>query len=76
MEEYISLEHMVEISEPKNLNCENYYIPHHSVYRENSSTTKLPVVFDASMKTLNGILLNEILLVGPVVQSDLISILI
>lgn len=41
-----------------------------------STTTKLRVVFDGSIKSSNGISLNEKLLVGPTVQDDLWSILI
>lgn len=52
-----------------------YYLPHHGVVRESSTTTKLRVVFDASCKTANGINLNDTLLVGPTTQDDLFSIL-
>lgn len=38
--------------------------------------SKIRVVFDASCKTTTGISLNDALMVGPVVQQDLISILI
>lgn len=54
----------------------NYYIPHHPVINDNSRMTKLRVVFDASMKTTTGISLNDCILVGPMLQSDLVSILI
>ena len=53
----------------------SYYIPHHSVVKVGSSTTKLRVVFDASMKTTNGVSLNDILQNGPVIQSELFAIL-
>lgn len=36
--------------------------------------SKIRVVFDASCKTTTGISLNDALMVGPVVQQDLISI--
>lgn len=51
-----------------------FYLPHH-VFKETSITTKLRVVFDGSCKSDSGISLNDILLTGPVVQSNLISIL-
>lgn len=46
-----------------------------SVVLRDSITTKCRVVFDASCKTTSGISLNDMLLVGPVVQEDLYSIL-
>ena len=52
-----------------------YYLPHHTVFKQSSLTTKLRVVFDGSSKTTNGLSLNDILLVGPNVQQDLFSIL-
>ncbi|XP_055527818.1 uncharacterized protein LOC129720381 [Wyeomyia smithii] len=52
-----------------------YFLPHHAVYKESSSTTKIRVVFDASAKTTSGISLNDALEVGPTVQNDLITIL-
>jgi len=55
--------------------CSRYYIPHHAVLKNNSLTTKLRVVFDASCKTSTGVSLNECLLVGPTLQQDLFSIL-
>lgn len=76
IQEYISLGHCREIAEindppgkPK------YYMPHHAVLRPTSSSTKLRVVFDASAKSTNGVSLNEMLKAGPIVQSDILSIL-
>lgn len=69
--EYEQLGHLNEIEKPKF----GYYIPHHSVIRESSETTRLRVVFDASCRTYSGKSLNDIMLVGPVVQDDLFSIL-
>ncbi|UYV76911.1 K02A2.6-like, partial [Cordylochernes scorpioides] len=53
-----------------------YYIPHHCVLREQSSTTKLRVVFDASCKTSNNYSLNEFLHTGPKLQHDIFNILV
>ena len=50
-----------------------YYLPHHPVFRESSTTTKTRVVFDGSAKSSNGLSLNDILQVGPTVQPDLYS---
>lgn len=77
MTEYEDLGHMSPIPE-----CEikssnpQFYLPHHPVFKESSSTTKVRVVFDASAKTNNGISLNDKLKCGPVLQDDLLSILI
>lgn len=54
------------------LNKCHYVIPHHSVLRLQSSTTKLRVVFDASARTSTNISLNEILMVGPTIQQELV----
>jgi hypothetical protein len=50
-----------------------YYLPHHPVFRDASTTTKLCVVFDGSAKSSNGLSLNDILQVGATVQPDLYS---
>lgn len=51
------------------------YLPHHAVTKQDSPTTKLRVVFDASSATSSGISLNDILRVGLTVQQDLLDIL-
>ncbi|GFX94569.1 integrase catalytic domain-containing protein [Trichonephila clavipes] len=40
----------------------HYFLPHHGVINDNSTTTKLRVVFDGSFKSTNGNSLNGILL--------------
>ncbi|CAK1584852.1 unnamed protein product [Parnassius mnemosyne] len=74
MSEYESLGHM-EKCENDNLPRKMHFIPHHGVLRESSTTTKLRVVFNASSPTSSGVSLNNIQMVGPVVQDDLLSIL-
>lgn len=73
MREYISLGHM-QLSESPPPD-EPYFIPHHAVLKENSSTTKVRVVFDASCKSNNGVSLNDCLMIGPKIQDDLSIIL-
>lgn len=52
-----------------------FYLPHHAVIREDKQTTKTRVVFDASARDSNGVPLNSCLEAGPVLQPDLVGIL-
>ncbi|XP_058816746.1 uncharacterized protein LOC131680030 [Topomyia yanbarensis] len=72
--EYLLMGHMKEISDES---CDDpvYYMPHHAVLKPDNTTTKLRVVFDGSCRASSGISLNDTLMVGPVVQDDLISII-
>ncbi|XP_029055232.2 uncharacterized protein LOC114882514 [Osmia bicornis bicornis] len=73
LKEYSKLGHMTEVKDDNNL---GYYLPHHAVVKESSTTTKVRVVFDASAKTSSGLSLNDTLLIGPTIQDTLFSILI
>ena len=53
-----------------------YYIPHHCVFKDDSTTTKLRVVFDASASTSSGTSLNDLIAAGPKLQDDLFHILV
>ncbi|UYV72604.1 hypothetical protein LAZ67_10000024, partial [Cordylochernes scorpioides] len=77
MREYEALGHMelVPIKEIIRDPSTCYYMPHHGVEREQSATTKLRVVFDASAKTDSGTSLNQILETGPKIQRDIFVIL-
>ncbi|XP_075212764.1 uncharacterized protein LOC142319405 [Lycorma delicatula] len=55
---------------------QQFYLPHHAVFKQNSTTTKLRVVFEGSAKTSTGTSLNDILMAGPTVQQDLFSIMV
>ncbi|XP_054276497.1 uncharacterized protein LOC128995504 [Macrosteles quadrilineatus] len=74
MTEYEHLGHMVKAS-PSDLSQPHYYLPHHGVLKETSSTTKLRTVFDGSCKTSTGVSLNDILLTGRKLQIDICDIL-
>ncbi|XP_062538673.1 uncharacterized protein LOC134206946 [Armigeres subalbatus] len=74
MAEYIQLGHMSKVEEAGNL-MKRCYLPHHPVFKEASTTTMVRIVFDASCKTSSGVSLNDTLLVGPIVQEDLRSIM-
>ncbi|XP_013185504.2 uncharacterized protein LOC106131061 [Amyelois transitella] len=52
-----------------------FYLPHFAVVRNDRSTTKVRIVFDASCPGSNGVSLNQDLLVGPTLQDDLRHIL-
>ncbi|XP_055633439.1 uncharacterized protein LOC129773811 [Toxorhynchites rutilus septentrionalis] len=75
MQEYLRLGHMRKVEKVSG-EVQRCYLPHHPVVKEASTTTKLRVVFDASCKTSTGVSLNDGLLVGPVIQEDLRSIII
>lgn len=67
--------HYVDIQDYDLVKDAVYFLPHHHVINEQSKTTKLRVVFDASMKTDKKISLNDILLNGPMIQRDLFEII-
>ncbi|KAK2578491.1 hypothetical protein KPH14_002052 [Odynerus spinipes] len=76
MAEYEALGHMTQIREEKRSDhLFRYYLPHHAVMKEGSTTTKLRVVFDGSTKTSSGISVNETQRVGPPVHYELFAIL-
>ncbi|XP_055605904.1 uncharacterized protein LOC129754066 [Uranotaenia lowii] len=75
MHEYLFLGHMCEVNRAHQLDALEYFMPHHAVIRESSTTTKIRVVFDASCRSASGASLNDILMVGPVVQEDIRSII-
>lgn len=75
LQEYETLGNMTKV-DPKMLEGKAiFYLPHHGVINNSSTTTKLRVVFDGSCKSSSGCSLNDILLVGPTVQPDLFSII-
>lgn len=84
IDEYLSLGHMAKSDKSEQdttmqigeqLHYRSVYLPHHAVVKESSSSTKVRVVFDASLRTKNGKSLNESLLIGPTLQDDLVAII-
>ncbi|XP_055946975.1 uncharacterized protein LOC129980618 [Argiope bruennichi] len=65
IEEYAALGHMERVMEDE-LPETNYFLPHHGVYREGSTSTPLRVVFNASSPSSNGVSLNDLLGKGDV----------
>ena len=78
MDELISLGHLEHVPQQEIDNgCSNhFYLPHHFVIKESSTTTKLRVVFDGSAKTTTGISLNDTLMVGPILQPAIFDLLV
>jgi hypothetical protein len=70
MQDYVQSKHMQVAPSPA-----KYVIPHHCVHKITSSSTKLRVVFNASFPDDQGVSLNQLLLSGPKLQSDLPVIL-
>lgn len=69
--EYINMGHMTLISDEDE--TFRVYLPHHSVSKEDSTTTVLQVVFDGFSKTGLGFSHNDCLTVGPTIQQELFS---
>jgi len=76
MTEYLKLGHMQLVSTSELEPTHDFYLPHHGVWKDSSTTTKLRVVFNGSSKTSTGISLNDILYTGPKLQNDLFDVLI
>jgi hypothetical protein len=74
LSEYLSLGHM-RLDTNKDETVSNFYLPHHGVLREQSTTTKLRVVFNGSSRTSSGISLNEILHAGAKLHTDIADVL-
>ena len=64
---------MVYLEEAPQTSGVCYYLPHHCVLKD-STTTKLRVVFAASSKFPNGHSLNDCLLLGPRLQYEVFDI--
>lgn len=52
-----------------------FYFPHNGLYKLDSTTIKLRVVFDASSKCTNGLSLNRTLLNGHKLQTEVMTVL-
>ncbi|XP_046141146.1 uncharacterized protein LOC123987688 [Osmia bicornis bicornis] len=74
MEEYAALDHMEAVTGSA-VQDPAYYLPHHAVVKRYDSSGKIRVVFNASFRTATGSSLNDCLMPGPKLQSDLWMIL-
>ncbi|XP_055714836.1 uncharacterized protein LOC129808954 [Phlebotomus papatasi] len=60
---------------PSHIQNASYYMPHHCVAKSNTSGTKIRIVMNASSKSQTGLSLNDVAMIGPVVQPDIVTIL-
>ncbi|XP_063911125.1 uncharacterized protein LOC135128161 [Zophobas morio] len=74
MADYIALNHM-QLATDHNIH-EGCFLPHHGVIKDSSLTTKVRAVFDASTKSSSGFSLNDYLLPGQNLQTDIFSLLV
>ncbi|XP_063915672.1 uncharacterized protein LOC135131754 [Zophobas morio] len=74
MADYIALNHM-QLATDQNIH-EGCFLPHHGVIKDSSLTTKVRAVFDASTKSSSGFSLNDYLLPGQNLQTDIFSLLV
>ena len=76
MNEFIHLGHMRPLS-PLELTDKSllaHYIPHHGIWQRSDDLPKLRVVFNASLPTSSVPSLNDVLPVGPKLQSNLAAV--
>ncbi|XP_069961563.1 uncharacterized protein [Bactrocera oleae] len=74
--EYLELGHMTKIEYDPAENTKTYYLPHHAVIKPDRLTTQLRVVFTASCPTSNRNSLNDVLHTGPILQADLVILVV
>ena len=77
MQEYEQLDHMILASQAtvqKRLE-DSFFLLHHGVWEESSTTTKLCTVFNGSARTTSGLSLNDLLHSGPNLLPNLIDLI-
>lgn len=75
IQEYIDLNYISTVPDSEYQSSSSFYLPYHGIFKPDSVSTKLRIVFDASAKGTNGLSLNDTLLPGPKLHQDLTSIL-
>ncbi|XP_058810637.1 uncharacterized protein LOC131675615 [Phymastichus coffea] len=75
MDIYLKLGHMEPVPRAEIRNPRAWYLPHHAVVSGTAEKPKIRVVFDASRRTRDKHCLNEFLMPGPALQSELPLIL-
>ena len=72
---YLESGYAHKVTDEEDLHGPNqWYLPHHGVYKRSATERKIRVVFDASAK-FKGKCLNDMLLPGPVLQNELPQVL-
>ena len=72
--EFIDLNNLEPAPEDEIVKLDNQLnLPHHCAHKEDSTITKLRVVFDGSAQSNYGSSFNDSLMVGPTVQQNLFS---
>ena len=78
IQEFLDMGHLEKVPDRELERADErcFYMPHHGVLKESSTTTKLRVVFDGSARTTTGVDLNSTLMKGPRIQDNIFAILI
>ena len=75
LNEYEALGHMALVPKSSVPSRRVFYLPHHAVVRETSSTSRIRVVFNGSHRTNFGISINDLQHIGPKLQTDLADVI-
>lgn len=75
MDEYEDLDYMTQIGPLDTHFQDQNFVPHFPILRQDSQTTKLPVVFNGSAPTANKVTINDCLHVDPALQTDIVAII-
>lgn len=75
MDDYIQAGHVELVSTETPEVDVAFYLPHHAVYRSDSVSHKIRIVFNGSTTDLDGLSLNSVLLAGPALQPDLAAVI-
>lgn len=77
LQEYVDMGHMEEVHhfETNTDKHFSFFLPHHAVLKPESRTTRMRVVFNGSKRTNSGFSLNDVLLPGPILQNDIVQII-
>lgn len=75
MQDYLEKNYISWVSDIQNAPSDSHYLPHHGVYKPESSSTPLRIVFNGSSPTSNEKTLNSLLHVGPKLYTEVFDLL-